>query len=217
MGGGSENKRCLHGLRERARVRNRVALLVHAQARKDVKLGSNEERDKHLVEAARLPIPLLDALQRRAPRQVEHEQDRRAVRTHKRDHLVELVFAATEVEDGERDRALAQRDDLLHEVDAQRLDVVLLELVLHVLDHERRLANVRVAEHTHFELQVGRPFRPRHAPRRRRRAGRRAVPAVPRWRAGAVLAGGQPTRRHGCKLAEARGALVRAQRADRGK
>ena len=45
-----------------------------------------------LVESSSLPIPLLDAVQSRLPRQVKHEQNRNRVIRHQRQHGHELAL-----------------------------------------------------------------------------------------------------------------------------
>jgi len=58
---------------------------------------------------------------------------------------------ASQVPNGEGDGCPSDGDGLLHEVDAECLDVVLVERALDIFDHERRLANLAVANHPDFD------------------------------------------------------------------
>ncbi len=81
-----------------------------------VVFGANEKRNGRLVEAAPLPVPLLDRVQRALARQVEHEEDGHGVVAHERQHVDELALAA-QVPYGKRDFRVADRDGLLHKID----------------------------------------------------------------------------------------------------
>ena len=142
-----------------------------------VVLGPHQERYGSLVETPALPVPLLYAVQRALARQVEHEQDGDGVVTHERQHVDELALPA-EVPDAERDLRVADGDSLLHEIDAERLDVVLVPRPLDILDHERRLADLRVAHHADLDDDA-------------RRFCRRLPLDLRAWRVLLVLVGGR--------------------------
>ena len=78
--------------------------------------GANQEGNSSLVEASTLSVPLLDAVERRLPRKVEHEEDGNSVITDERKHVDELALT-TKIPDGEGDFGIAYRDCLFHEVD----------------------------------------------------------------------------------------------------
>lgn len=118
-----------------------------------VVLGADQDGDGRLVESAPLAIPLLDAVERALARQVKHEEDGDGVVTHQRQHVDKLALA-TQVPDGKGDFSVSDGNGLLHKVDAQRLDVVLVPAALDVLDHERRLANLRIAHHADLDHDV---------------------------------------------------------------
>ena len=118
-----------------------------------VVLCADEDGDGRLVEAAALAVPLLDAVESALARQVEHEEDGDGVVADEWQHVDKLALAA-EVPYGERDFCIADRDGLLHKVDAERLDIVLVPAALDVLDHEGRLADLRVANHADLDDDV---------------------------------------------------------------
>lgn len=120
---------------------------------KVVVLGADQDGDSRLVESAPLAIPLLDAVESALARQVKHEEDGDGVVAHQRQHVDKLALAA-QVPDGKGDFGVADGNGLLHKVDAQRLDVVLVPAALDVLDHERRLANLRIAHHADLDHDV---------------------------------------------------------------
>src|SRR5712671_1933791 len=131
-------------------------------------LYNREACPQHLVEPARLTIPLLDRIERRLAREIEHEQDGHGIVADEWKHVHKLALPA-KVPDGECDRRPSHRDCLLHKVDAltcewhgrlargytcvekrgrtQRLDIILIEAPLDVLDHQARLSDLRVPNH----------------------------------------------------------------------
>lgn len=115
-----------------------------------VVFGADQKGDGGLIEAACLAIPLLDRVERGFARQVKHEQDGDGVVAYERKHVDEFALAS-EIPDAERDLGVADRDGLLHKVDAEGLDVVLVEGSLDVANHEGCLADLRVANHANFE------------------------------------------------------------------
>lgn len=121
-----------------------------------VVLRPDQDGDSRFVEPPALAVPLLDAVQRALPRQVEHEQDGHGVVAHEGQHVDKLALAA-QVPDAEGDLRVADADGLLHEVHAQRLDVVLVPAALDVLHHQARLADLRVAHHAHLDDDVVAP------------------------------------------------------------
>jgi hypothetical protein len=79
-------------------------------------LGTDQERDCSLVEAAPLAVPLFDRVQCALPGQVEHEEYGHGIVADQRQHVHELALA-TKIPDGEGDFGVPDRDGLLHEVD----------------------------------------------------------------------------------------------------
>lgn len=79
--------------------------------------ADNSGNRKYLIEPPRLSVPLLDRVERRLAREVEHEEDRDGVVAHERQHVHELALAP-EVPERERDRRASHGDGLLHEVHA---------------------------------------------------------------------------------------------------
>ena len=90
------------------------------------------------------------ARDRATPAQVEHKQDGRRIVAHKREHVDEFALPA-EVPNRKRNVGVAYTYRLFHEIDAQRLDVVLVEGALDELDHQARLADLRVANHADLD------------------------------------------------------------------
>lgn len=111
---------------------------------------SNQEWDGRLVESSSLSVPFFDAIERALPRQVEHEQDRNGIVAHQRQHIDELPLPS-QIPNRKGDLGVPYRYRLLHEVDSQRLNVVLIPAPLHILDHERRLANLCIAHHADLD------------------------------------------------------------------
>lgn len=113
-------------------------------------LGANQNRDRCLVEPPSLAIPLLDAVERAFPGQVKHEQNRHGIIADEREHVDELSLAA-EIPYAERYFRVADADCLFHEVDAQRLDVVLIPAALDVLHHQGCFADLCIAYHAYLD------------------------------------------------------------------
>lgn len=82
-----------------------------------VVLGSDQERDGCLVEAASLSVPFFDAVEGGFPREVEHEEDGDGVVADERQHVDEFALAA-EIPDAEGYFGVADGDCFFHEVDA---------------------------------------------------------------------------------------------------
>ena len=99
-----------------------------------VVLCADQDRNSRLVEATTLAVPLLDAVQSTFPRQVEHEQDGDSIVADERQHIHELALSA-QIPDAEGNLRVPDADCLLHEVDAQGLDVVLVPAALDIFDH----------------------------------------------------------------------------------
>lgn len=112
-----KDQRRLHGLGEAARLSADLFLLLLGEVDKVVILGADQKGDGGLVEAASLPVPLLDAVEGGFPRQIEHEKDGDGVVADERQHVDELALAA-QVPDAEGDFGIADGDGLFHEVDA---------------------------------------------------------------------------------------------------
>lgn len=127
-----------------------LLLLLLRKVNKMIILRAHQKRNSRLIEPPPLPIPLLDTIQRALPRQVKHEQYRHRIIAHQRQHIHKLALPA-QVPDGERNLCVADADGLLHEVDAQRLDVVFVPGALDVLDHEAGFADLGVADHADFD------------------------------------------------------------------
>ena len=79
--------------------------------------GADQKRDGGLVEASALAIPLLDAVQRALPRQIEHEEDGHCVIADERQHVDELSLS-TKIPNRECDLCVADGDGLFHKIDA---------------------------------------------------------------------------------------------------
>jgi hypothetical protein len=80
-------------------------------------LCSDQEGYSGLVEAATLSVPLFDTVQRRLPRQVEHEENRYRIIADQWQHIDELPLP-TQIPYRESDLSVPNRYSLLHEVDA---------------------------------------------------------------------------------------------------
>lgn len=130
-------------------VRN-LLLIFARKVDKVVVLGADQDGNGRLVEAPTLAVPLLDAVERALACQVKHEQDGHGVVAHQRQHVDKLALA-TQIPNAEGDLCVANTDSLLHKVDAQRLDVVLVPAALDVLDHEGRLANLCITHHADLD------------------------------------------------------------------
>ena len=66
-----------------------------------------------------------------AYRQIKHEEQSHSVIAHQRQH-VQILWLTTEIPN-------AESDGLLHEINSQRLNVILVEIVLHVVDNQSGL------------------------------------------------------------------------------
>lgn len=130
-------------------IRNFLLVLCR-EIHKVVVLCAHQDRNRRLIKAPSLPIPLLDTVQGALPRQVEHEQNSDCIVANQRQHIDKLALA-TQIPDGESDFRVSDRDGLLHEVDAKSLNIVFVPAALHVFDHERRFANLRVPHHAHLD------------------------------------------------------------------
>ena len=73
--GAGENETSLHSLRKPLSLQTDLLLLLSREVDEMVILGSYQERNGCLVEAASLPVPLFDGVERAFPGQVEHKQD----------------------------------------------------------------------------------------------------------------------------------------------
>ena len=73
---------------------------------KVVIFGTNQERDGSFVEPSALSVPLFYAIERRLPREVEHEEDCHCVIADQGKHVDELALTA-EIPDGEGDFCVA--------------------------------------------------------------------------------------------------------------
>ena len=112
-----EDQTGLHGFRKPFRLHADLFLLFAREIDEVVVLGADKERDGRLVEAPALPIPLLDGVEGRFPRQVEHEEDGDGVVANEGQHVDELALPA-QVPDGEGDFGVADADGFFHEIDA---------------------------------------------------------------------------------------------------
>lgn len=130
-----------------------LLLVLDWKVDKVVVLCADQDGNCRLVESAALAIPLLDAVERALARQVKHEEDSDCVIAHQRQHVDKLALAA-QVPDGKGDFGVADGNGLFHEIDTQRLDVVLVPASLHVFDHERRLADLGIANHADLDHHV---------------------------------------------------------------
>ena len=134
-----------------------------------VVLGSNQERDGGLVEAAALSVPLFDAVEGGFAREIEHEEDGDCVVADEGQHVDEFALS-TQIPDAEGDFGVPDANRLLHEVHpcaimlvvlsqwlvllgghTQCLDVVLVPAALDVFDHQTRLAYLSVSHHAYFD------------------------------------------------------------------
>jgi hypothetical protein len=79
-------------------------------------LCANQKRDGGLVEAAPLPVPLLDRIERTLSRQIEHEKYRNSIVANQWQHVDEFTLT-TQIPDGECNLGVSDRDGLLHKVD----------------------------------------------------------------------------------------------------
>lgn len=113
-------------------------------------LGTDKNGNGRLVEPSALPIPLLDTVECALPREIKHEQDGDSVVAHERQHVDKLSLT-TKIPDAEGDFSVAYADSLLHEIDTQRLDVVLIPATLDVFDHQARLADLCIAHHADLD------------------------------------------------------------------
>lgn len=115
-----------------------------------VVLGADENWDGRLVEPAPLAIPLFDAIQCTLAGEIKHEENGDCVVAHKRQHVDKLSLT-TEIPDRKGDFRVADRDCLFHEIDTQRLDIILIPAPLDVLDHQRGLADLRITNHSDLD------------------------------------------------------------------
>lgn len=92
-------------------------MFLFGKVDKVVVLGTNQERDGGLVEAASLTIPLLDRVQCRFAGKIKHEKNSDGVVADQRKHVDELALSA-EIPNGECDLCVSDGDCLLHEIDA---------------------------------------------------------------------------------------------------
>ena len=150
VAGGAKNQWSLHGLAEPSSLFCDFVLFLSRERGVMVVLGADEEWNRGLVEPARLPVPLLDRVQRGFAREVEHEKDGNCVVADEWKHVDKLALTA-QIPDAKRDFRVADRNGLFHKVDSERLDVVLVERAFDVTHHERRFADLRVAYHAHFQ------------------------------------------------------------------
>ena len=118
-----------------------------------VVLGANKNGNRRLIEPPALPVPLLDAVERALAGKVKHEENGDGIVAHEGQHVDEFALAA-QVPDGKGNFRVANGNGLFHEIDTECLDVVLVPAALDVLDHERSLANLRVANHANLDDDV---------------------------------------------------------------
>lgn len=132
-----------------------LLLFFPGEIDKMVILGAHKKWNGSLVEATTLPIPLLDTVQRALSCQIKHEQNRDCIVAHKGQHVDKLPLP-TQIPYRKGDFRVANRNRLLHEIDAQRLNVILIPAALDVLYHQTRLADLRIADHAHLDDDVAR-------------------------------------------------------------
>lgn len=125
-------------------------LVLEWKVDKVVKLGTHKDGNGRFVETSALAIPLLDAVQRTLAGQVEHEENGHSIVTHKGQHVDEFTLT-TQIPNGKGDFSIPDRNCLLHKVDTQCLDVIFVPASLNVFDHERRLADLRISNHSDFD------------------------------------------------------------------
>lgn len=94
MAGTAEDQARLHRARKALCLVRDFLLLFLGEVDKVVVLCADEEGDGGLVEAAALPVPLLDAVERAFARKVKHEEDRDRVVANEREHVDELALPA---------------------------------------------------------------------------------------------------------------------------
>lgn len=139
-----------HRLGESSSLVGYFLLLFAGEIDEVVILGAHEDWNSGLVEASTLPIPFLNAVKGALASEVKHEQDGNRIVANQGKHVDELALA-TQVPDAEGDLGVADADCLLHEIDAQGLDVVLVPAALHILDHQACLADLGITNHADFD------------------------------------------------------------------
>lgn len=99
-----------------------------------VVLGPHQDWNCRFIEPSALTIPFLDTVQGALTSKVEHKEDSDGVIANQGEHVDEFALT-TQVPNGEGNLCVADGYCLLHEVDAQGLDVVLIPTSLDIFDH----------------------------------------------------------------------------------
>lgn len=153
MTGTGKDESGSHRLGKTSRLIGNFLLILDWKIDKVVVLCADQNGNCRLVETATLSIPLLDAVESALAREVKHEEDGDGIIANQREHIDKLALTA-KVPDGKGNFGVADRNGLFHKVDAERLDVVLVPAALDVLDHERRLTDLGVADHADLDDDV---------------------------------------------------------------
>lgn len=153
MARAAKNKSSSHRLSKSLGLIRDLLLVLSRKVDEVVVFRTDQDGNRGLVEASSLAIPLLDAVERALARQVEHEQDCDGVVADQGEHIDEFPLT-TQVPYAEGDLRVADADRLLHEVNTQRLDVILVPAAFDIFHHQGSLSDLRIAHHADLDYNV---------------------------------------------------------------